>query len=111
MALEEAKLPMYGVTTAPAQTQPLRRRLLRFVVAAVLSVTVVQYLGLVAHLSGNGGGDAVTVPLRAQEYLDKCQLLNVKPGPPPDFHARTHSDRYVPGTQPVLITVRRSPGN
>ncbi|KAI0639278.1 carbohydrate esterase family 9 protein [Trametes polyzona] len=101
---------MYDIEAIPAvaqatgQTRPLRRRLLRFVVAAVLSVSVAQYLGLVAHLAGAGNNDTVTVPLRAQEYLDKCQLLSVKPGPPADFHTRTHSDRFVPGTPPTLIT-------
>lgn len=114
MTVAEDKLPMYGMPIgAPAQAHPgppLRRRLLRFVLAAVLSVTVVQYLGLVAHLSDNGRGEAVNVPLRAQEYLDKCQLLNVKPGPPADFHTRTHSDRFVPGTHPTLILVRLSSG-
>ncbi|KAL1952082.1 hypothetical protein VTO73DRAFT_1231 [Trametes versicolor] len=99
---------MYGMPTAGAPAQahpgpPLRRRLLRFVLAAVLSVTVVHYFGLVAQLSGNDRGEVVNVPLRAQEYLDKCQLLAVKPGPPADFHTRTHSDRFVPGTQPTLI--------
>lgn len=114
MTVKEGKLPMYGMPTGvPAQAHPgppLRRRLLRFVLTAVLSVTVVQYLGLVAQLSGNDRGEVVNVPLRAQEYLDKCQLLNVKPGPPADFHTRTHSDRFVPGTQPTLILVRLSSG-
>ncbi|KAI0670026.1 carbohydrate esterase family 9 protein [Trametes maxima] len=106
MAAEEAKLPMYGtsgVSAAPAQP-PVRRRLLRFVLTAVLCAVVVQYAGLYSSLAGSGRDGAVAVPLRAQEYLDKCHLLTVKPGPPPDFHTRTHSDRFVPGTQPVLIT-------
>ncbi|OSD06097.1 carbohydrate esterase family 9 protein [Trametes coccinea BRFM310] len=95
---------MYGVPNAPtAPGQPPRRRLLRFVLAAVLSVALVQYLRFYVHLSHEYDGGA-KVPLRAQEYLDKCHLLTVKPGPPPDFHTRTHSDRFVPGTPPTLIT-------
>ncbi|KAI0361764.1 carbohydrate esterase family 9 protein [Trametes cingulata] len=107
MPVAEVKLPMYGVgpgkVAAPAQ--PLRRRFLRFILAGatVLSVVVVQYVRLYAGLA-DPGDFSVRVPLRAQEYLDKCHLLTVKPGPPPDFHTRTHSDRFVPGTQPTLIT-------
>ncbi|KAI0778058.1 carbohydrate esterase family 9 protein [Trametes elegans] len=112
MSGHEAKLPIYTVDSAcgpsaqavPARQPPARRCLLRFVLAAVLSVAVVQYVRLSAHLLITGQDDASHVPLRAQEYLDKCQLLNVKPGPPPDFHTRTHSDRYVPGTEATLIT-------
>ncbi|EGN99897.1 hypothetical protein SERLA73DRAFT_72673 [Serpula lacrymans var. lacrymans S7.3] len=29
--------------------------------------------------------------------------LNVKPGPPSDFHSRAESDRFVPGTKPTLL--------
>ncbi|OBZ68120.1 hypothetical protein A0H81_11871 [Grifola frondosa] len=43
------------------------------------------------------------VPLHAAEVLDKCRLLDVKAGPPPDFNQRTQSDRFIPGTLPTLI--------
>lgn len=46
---------------------------------------------------------AVQVPLHAAEILAKCRLLEVKPGPPADFRLRERSDRFVPGTRPVLI--------
>ena len=106
----DAKLPLHAASTqhtgvAARRQQPLRRRLLRFVLAAVVSAAFVQYFRLFAHLLQTNDREDVTVPLRAQEYLDKCRLLSVKPGPPPDFHARTHSDRFVPGTPPTIITV------
>ncbi|OJT06359.1 hypothetical protein TRAPUB_2821 [Trametes pubescens] len=44
-----------------------------------------------------------TLPLDAQTVLDQCRSLQLKPGPPADFHARTQSDRFQPGTGPVLI--------
>ncbi|KAH9898533.1 carbohydrate esterase family 9 protein [Cubamyces lactineus] len=105
----DPKLPLHAVSTQHASVvtrrqQPLRRRLLRFVLGAVVTAAFVQYFRLFAHLLHTNNREDVTVPLRAQEYLDKCRLLSVKPGPPPDFHARTHSDRFVPGTQPTVIT-------
>src|ERR1700734_442650 len=35
--------------------------------------------------------------------VSRCQQLRLKAGPSPTFYDRTHSDRYVPGTKPVLI--------
>ncbi|TFK91320.1 composite domain of metallo-dependent hydrolase [Polyporus arcularius HHB13444] len=45
----------------------------------------------------------VNVPLHAEDILDKCRLLEVPPGPPPDFYARERSDRFVTGTRPTLV--------
>ncbi|PIL26888.1 hypothetical protein GSI_10026 [Ganoderma sinense ZZ0214-1] len=42
-------------------------------------------------------------PPDATGILDKCSLLNTKPGPPPDFYARAQNDRFVTGTKPMLI--------
>lgn len=47
----------------------------------------------------------VKVPLHAAESLQKCRLLEVKPGPAPDFHLRAQSDRFVTGTRPTLLRV------
>ncbi|KAJ7454753.1 carbohydrate esterase family 9 protein [Mycena latifolia] len=33
----------------------------------------------------------------------KCRALQLQAGPPEDFHERTESDRFVPGTRPHLI--------
>ena len=41
----------------------------------------------------------------AASILDTCRALDLKPGPPADFIDRTVSDRFVPGTKPVLIKV------
>ncbi len=43
------------------------------------------------------------IPLHAVETLQKCKLLDVPPGPPPDFHSRIDSDRFVPGTKATLL--------
>lgn len=44
-----------------------------------------------------------SVPFHAKEVLDKCTALKVPAGPPKDFHSRTVSDRYTPGTPSTII--------
>jgi hypothetical protein len=54
-----------------------------------------------------------TAPAHAAQTLARCSSLHTIPGPPNDFHKRKTSDRFVPGTKPVLLrnaniwTVRR----
>ncbi|KAG7444373.1 carbohydrate esterase family 9 protein [Guyanagaster necrorhizus] len=43
------------------------------------------------------------IPIHAAETLQKCKTLDVPAGPPPDFHSRTVSDRFVPGTKATLL--------
>ena len=45
----------------------------------------------------------VHVPQHAQELKAKCERLHLKPGPSADFHERTVSDRFEPGTKAVLV--------
>ncbi|KAI0085136.1 carbohydrate esterase family 9 protein [Irpex rosettiformis] len=40
---------------------------------------------------------------QAAAAVSRCAHLHDKPGPPPNFSKRTQSDRYVPGTKPVLL--------
>jgi len=35
--------------------------------------------------------------------LQRCRSLNTPAGPPADFHKRTQSDRFSPGTKPIII--------
>ncbi|KAJ7056657.1 carbohydrate esterase family 9 protein [Mycena amicta] len=35
--------------------------------------------------------------------ISRCRALNTQPAPPPGFHQRSESDRFVPGTRPHLI--------
>lgn len=47
--------------------------------------------------------NSVRLPLHAEETLQKCKMLHVQPGPPPDFARRTQSDRFVDGTRATLL--------
>ncbi|KAI0355579.1 hypothetical protein OH77DRAFT_1424515 [Trametes cingulata] len=44
-----------------------------------------------------------TLPADALSILSRCRSLQLTPGPGPEFYKRTHSDRFQPGTRPVLI--------
>ena len=109
--MEDSKigLPEYvnagRVGSRDTSLHPRRGRLsrgLRVVLCVVLSLATLQYLGLSTYVRQTE--EAAPLPLRAQEWLEKCQALSVPPGPPPDFYARKASDRFVPGTTPTLIT-------
>ncbi|TFY65180.1 hypothetical protein EVJ58_g2133 [Rhodofomes roseus] len=86
-------------TAHDAPVQPPRRvwRLL----LVVISLAVLQFTTNVFYAQSSTYTSEV--PVNAQEILDKCTLLNVKPGPPPDFNLRKQSDRFVAGTPPTLI--------
>jgi hypothetical protein len=40
---------------------------------------------------------------QAAAAVSHCAYLHARPGPSSNFETRTHSDRYVPGTKPVLL--------
>ncbi|KAI0374139.1 composite domain of metallo-dependent hydrolase [Pilatotrama ljubarskyi] len=65
----------------------------------VLVLGAFVYLGL--YDFPNYRGD--TLPLDASTILGRCNSLHLTPGPGPEFNRRTHSDRFQPGTTPVLI--------
>jgi hypothetical protein len=44
-----------------------------------------------------------SVPPHVALQVSRCRALNKPPGPPPDFHKRTKSDRFAPGTRPTLL--------
>ncbi|KAJ3989257.1 carbohydrate esterase family 9 protein [Lentinula detonsa] len=42
-------------------------------------------------------------PVNRTPTVNKCRSLKLPAGPPPTFHERSESDRFVPGTPPTLI--------
>ncbi|KAF9233435.1 hypothetical protein BU15DRAFT_53885 [Melanogaster broomeanus] len=67
------------------------------VLTALYLSTELAFLQLDSHQSH------VNVPPHAPETLAKCRSLNLKPAPYLTSSGRSHSDRYEPGTEPVLI--------
>lgn len=95
------KLPTYvtqlGVVERP---QGRRNRLARVLI--LCSVAVVVWLWSASRYTFVAK-DPVRLPLHAEETLQKCSMLHVQPGPPPDFARRTQSDRFVDGTRATLL--------
>ena len=68
----------------------------------VLASSIATYLYLSSQL-GFEGPQPEVLPLDANSILANCRSLSLRPGPPVDFHAREQSDRFQPGTTPVVI--------
>ncbi|KAH9831128.1 uncharacterized protein C8Q71DRAFT_305682 [Rhodofomes roseus] len=81
-----------------------KTRVLRFIAAGLLTLSALVSV-LLSHASfiASERVQRVQVPLHAAEILRKCAALELKPGPPQDFHTRAQSDRFQPGTKPLLI--------
>ncbi|KAI0342088.1 composite domain of metallo-dependent hydrolase [Trametopsis cervina] len=56
-----------------------------------------------SHFSHDQSSGNVHVPLHAAQTLRECRKLHLKPGVPDNFYERETSDRFQPGTKPVLI--------
>ncbi|KAJ3511745.1 hypothetical protein NLJ89_g3919 [Agrocybe chaxingu] len=74
----------------------------RALLGGVLLVTVVTFTSFNAILDWQQR-HTDRIPINASQILQKCQALHIPPGPSANFHGRTESDRYVPGTPPTLI--------
>ena len=91
------KLPSYTSQGLPHRRGvPTPRLLILGIVAGAFSLILHLWLGW-------QNATSYKVPLNASSILEKCRLLHVKPRVPHDFHRRTQSDRFVPGTAPTLI--------
>ncbi|KAH9929527.1 uncharacterized protein BXZ73DRAFT_47982 [Epithele typhae] len=100
-ASKGAFLPTSSVPAAPRRREHRRnsRLLLAFVLLLVASASLYLHLSRAAVARR----PAEVVPLDADEILAKCRSLKLTPAPPADFHTRTESDRFQPGTEAVLI--------
>ncbi|KIJ54270.1 hypothetical protein M422DRAFT_154278 [Sphaerobolus stellatus SS14] len=76
------------------------RHLLPFITLALTSLALVS-ISFPAYWSTIAR--AQKLPINANIILDKCAVLALKPRVPEHFAQREESDRYVPGTPPVLI--------
>ncbi|EKM81020.1 hypothetical protein AGABI1DRAFT_105866 [Agaricus bisporus var. burnettii JB137-S8] len=94
------KIPKPNTTVARGSRGGLRTRLLPVLLLA-FGFSVLS-LGLNArHLIG---ASPHAVPRDADRILNQCRQLALPAGPPDNFHRRTVSDRFEPGTPPTLIT-------
>jgi hypothetical protein len=92
------KLPIYTVEgTRNGRGVPTPRFLTLGLLAAAFSLVSLHLILGWQHATSS------KLPINTSQILEKCRLLDVKPGPPHDFHRRLQSDRFVPGTPPTLI--------
>lgn len=95
---------------APVQpNRPRRKRSTRLLVSVVAlavfaSISLSLNFGILRTFVGSSRDAGFNrVPFHAREILDKCAAFKVPAGPPKDFHSRTVSDRFTPGTPSTII--------
>ncbi|KAJ8586253.1 hypothetical protein M405DRAFT_365287 [Rhizopogon salebrosus TDB-379] len=93
------KLPTYSPEVVD---HPRLRRSRLTLVLTLCSISAAAFLISISQLA-SFGRQSVQLPFNAEQILQKCQMLHARPGPPPNFHKRTQSDRFVEGTRPTLI--------
>lgn len=76
-----------------------RNLLLAFAFLCLTGYTVLTLFGSFSF----GSRPLASIPSKANELIAKCAAANEKPSVPPNFARRTKSDRFVPGTKPILI--------
>lgn len=88
-------------TRAPSRPFGSRYGRLLLLSAAIL-ITAASSLHILnfTHLSTVSGKQ---IPLNAAAILARCRSINLKPGPPDSFYGRVESDRFQPGTSPILL--------
>ncbi|KAG6841872.1 hypothetical protein C0991_005602 [Blastosporella zonata] len=89
------KLPSHR----PQHKRP--HRLIRSPLFALVATALT--LGLLNFQFNGENSTTASIPINAEQILQKCSLLDAEPGPPADFHSRTQSDRFQQGTPPTLI--------
>ena len=116
MGNEQHSLPIYDAKHGPSEEMPqtfLRRldrqqrlsrhwqvlkRLLFVFILVGLGILGIQVLFPHEHYQR-----FARIPPNAASIRARCENLKLKPGPHPLFNNRSSSDRFVPGTEPVLI--------
>lgn len=87
---------------AAQHRRPSRRRWSFTLIGSVIVLLLVFHAQLLRAVLRPTPKSTI-IPLYSDDILDKCRFLNVTPAPSPEFATRTVSDRFQPGTKPVLI--------
>ena len=98
-------LPVTASEQQAGRSRLHRKNVWKLSLATIVLIALSQWTFI---RSQAGSRASVRVPIHAEEILDKCRMLDAKPGPPEDFNLRGYSDRFVPGTKATLIKVRCS---
>lgn len=102
----------WGALPGPSTQLNRHRKRSTWLLVSVVAFAVFTSVSLTINFGILGTGSLVgpsrgagfnRVPFHAEEILDKCAALKVPAGPPRDFHSRTVSDRFTPGTPSTII--------
>jgi hypothetical protein len=93
-------LPDFRLRISAVDEDIRSRRNSRFSLAVILSVLVYFTLARVVGRPAQLPADETA---RRAKILERCKYINTPAGPPPNFHTRTHSDRYLSGTKPLWL--------
>ena len=101
--MDKLNVPQYGVATERPNVRARRgghrhKPWPILLLAALITFSV----GVHLHLTSSSSR-TVRVPVNASKLKARCENFKLAPGPPASFVRRTVSDRFDPGTKPVLI--------
>ncbi|KAG1855024.1 hypothetical protein F4604DRAFT_1801268 [Suillus subluteus] len=88
--------------SSPLVTRPPFRRWAHLVLFTIALVYIVLFHSSISSAFSQSSPQEFA---RRSQILSKCAYIRAKPGPPPNFHARTQSDRLADSenTTPVLV--------
>ncbi|KAJ6625571.1 hypothetical protein B0H10DRAFT_2001975 [Mycena sp. CBHHK59/15] len=94
------KLPKYASHGYPQSKHVAKAHAKLFYSVLLILLAVSTIFRVLSAPSGHGSH---TLPINSAQILNKCRSLHLTPGPPHDFHERSQSDRFEPGTKPTLL--------
>jgi hypothetical protein len=95
---------IYGTMKSPPKKEPLSVRL-HWAYFLCGSLGTLAGVALLAQLYYTiSFSDTSRILPHATATTARCQSLHLKAGPPPEFHKREKSDRFVPGTRTTLVS-------
>ncbi|KAG5648505.1 hypothetical protein DXG03_003116 [Asterophora parasitica] len=93
------------LATRPYRPPRLRGRLEGYFqkTVIVLGLSIILAALVTRALNDSEAGILSHPPRHASATISRCHSITAKVSPPQDFHKRSHSDRFVHGTKPVLV--------
>lgn len=104
--MERGILPKYRIGSGEKPKngkQKSNKILFRFILGIVALCSSYNFGYLFWAWTTPMSSRVVHVPFNAQHITSRCNEIRRMPGVAKDFHRRKQSDRFVNGTQPVLI--------
>ncbi|GBE80175.1 predicted protein [Sparassis crispa] len=95
--------PVLPISTPPTRRSPRRKPTVLALCALATTLAVYNTYLTSTVSTSNSTVQVQHIPLNAQQILGQCAALRATVGPSIDFLERQRSDRFEPGTPPILI--------